>query len=72
MKRRSHDNCSLVCPNYALKRPLNDEANGGRPHLHNIILIEPETWHENEPEMMLLTDSGVSPAAAILPDIYIN
>lgn len=54
-----------MCPNYAHKRPLSDEANGGRPHLHNIILNEPEAWHENEPEMMLLVDGGRRPAPAI-------
>lgn len=62
-----------MCPNYAHKRPLSDEANGGRPHLHIIILIEPEAWHENEPEMMLLADGGDSPAAAMyLTAILIN
>lgn len=41
--------------------------------MHNIILIEPEAWHENEPEIMLLVDGGDSPAAAIyLTAILIN
>lgn len=72
-KRRRNNNCSLECPNYTHKRPLSDEANGGRPHLHNISLIEPEAWHENEPEIMLLVDGGDSPAAAIyLTAILIN
>lgn len=62
-----------MCPNYAHKRPLSDEANGGRPHLHNIILIEPEAWRENRPEMMLLADGSDSPVAAIyLPALIIN
>lgn len=64
-KRRCHGNCSLECPNYANKRPLSDEANGERPRLHSIILIEPEAWHENKPEIMLLMDGGDGPAATI-------
>lgn len=41
--------------------------------MHSIILIEPEAWHENEPEIMLLVDGGDSPAAAIyLTAILIN
>lgn len=44
-----------------------------RPHLHNIILIEPEAWHENEPRIMLREDGGDSPAAAIcLTAVLIN
>lgn len=72
-KRRCHGNCPLECPNYANKRPLSDEANGGRPRLHSIILIEPEAWHENKPEIMLLMDGGDGPAATIYPTaILIN
>lgn len=63
--RRFHNNCSLECPIYANKRPHSDEANGERPRLHNITLNEPEAWHENKPEIMLLMDGGYGPAAAI-------
>lgn len=71
--RRFHNNCSLECPIYANKRPHSDEANGERPRLHNITLIEPEAWHENKPEIMLLMDGGYGPAAAIyLTAILIN
>lgn len=63
----------MECSNYARKRPLSDEANSGRPHLHNIILIEPDPWYEIEPEIMLLVDGGDSPVAAIYPTaILIN
>lgn len=73
MGRRCHGNCSLECPSYANKRPLSDEANGERPRLHSIILIEPEAWHENKPEIMLLMDGGDGPAATIYPTaILIN
>lgn len=65
MGRRCGGNCSSECPNYAINGPLSDEANGGRPRLHRITLIEPEAWHENEPEIMLLTDGGDGPVATI-------
>lgn len=72
-KRRCHGNCSSECPNYANKWPLSDEANGERPRLHGIILIEPEAWHENRPQIMLLMDGGDGPAATIYPTaILIN
>lgn len=60
-------NCSLEYPNYANKWPLSDEANGKRPRLHSIILIEPEAWHENKPEIVLLMDGGNGPVATIYP-----
>ena len=41
--------------------------------MHSIILIEPEAWHENKPEIMLLMDGGDGPVATIYPTaILIN
>lgn len=45
--------------------PLGDEANGQRPRLHSIILIEPEATDKYKSEIMLLMDSANGPAATI-------